>query len=81
MISRYRAASTPQAREVVLARRLLCGPNRSAAERCSNSLPGKIGYADLDRLPAAGVDDMFDRFKDTRAIIFDMRAIRMARRG
>jgi len=36
-------------------------------------LPGNIGYADLDRLPASQVAEMFDRFKDTRAIIFDMR--------
>ena len=37
------------------------------------SLPGNIGYADLDRLTVPQVEDMFERFKDTRAIIFDMR--------
>jgi C-terminal processing protease CtpA/Prc len=36
-------------------------------------LPGNIGYADLDRLPPSGVDEMFEKFKNTRAIIFDMR--------
>jgi C-terminal processing protease CtpA/Prc len=32
-----------------------------------------IGYADLDRLPISDVDKMFELFKDTKAIIFDMR--------
>lgn len=32
-----------------------------------------IGYADLDRLTTAQVDKMFESFKDTKAIIFDMR--------
>jgi C-terminal processing protease CtpA/Prc len=36
-------------------------------------LPGNIGYADLDRLPVAMVDSMFERFKNTKAIVFDMR--------
>lgn len=36
-------------------------------------LPGNIGYADLDRLPVAMVDQMFEMFKDTKAIVFDMR--------
>jgi C-terminal processing protease CtpA/Prc len=36
-------------------------------------LPGNIGYADLDRLPASQVDAMFDKFKDCPAIIFDDR--------
>jgi C-terminal processing protease CtpA/Prc len=36
-------------------------------------LPGNVGYADLDRLTVPMVDSMFDLFKDTRAIIFDMR--------
>jgi C-terminal processing protease CtpA/Prc len=34
---------------------------------------GNIGYADLDRLRLSQVDDMFEQFKNTRAIIFDMR--------
>jgi C-terminal processing protease CtpA/Prc len=36
-------------------------------------LPGRIGYVDLDRLTVAQLDAMFERFKETRAIIFDMR--------
>jgi C-terminal processing protease CtpA/Prc len=32
-----------------------------------------IGYADLDRLEMATVDEMFEKFKNTKAIIFDMR--------
>jgi C-terminal processing protease CtpA/Prc len=36
-------------------------------------LPGNMGYADLDRLTVPMVDSMFDLFKDTPAIIFDMR--------
>lgn len=33
----------------------------------------EIGYADLERLTPAQVDGMFEEFKDTKAIIFDMR--------
>ena len=36
-------------------------------------LPGNIGYADLDRLTEAMIDEMFEKFKDTQGIIFDMR--------
>jgi C-terminal processing protease CtpA/Prc len=36
-------------------------------------LPGNIGYADLDRLTVPQVDEMFERFKDCPAIIFDNR--------
>jgi len=36
-------------------------------------LPGNIGYADLDRLPSSRVDEMFEKFKDCPAIIFDDR--------
>jgi C-terminal processing protease CtpA/Prc len=36
-------------------------------------LPGNIGYADLDRLSVAQVDEMFDKFRDCPAIIFDGR--------
>jgi len=36
-------------------------------------LPGNIGYADLGRLTVNEVDSMFEKFKDTKAIIFDMR--------
>ena len=40
-------------------------------------LRGNIGYADLGRLPVSRVDSMFERLKDTRAIIFDMRGYPM----
>ena len=36
-------------------------------------LPGNLGYVDLTRLSQAEVDAMFERVKDTRALIFDMR--------
>jgi len=36
-------------------------------------LPGNIGYADLDRLLPSQVDEMFEKFKDCPAIIFDVR--------
>jgi C-terminal processing protease CtpA/Prc len=36
-------------------------------------LEGNTGYADLTRLTVAQVDAMFERFKDTEGIIFDMR--------
>jgi C-terminal processing protease CtpA/Prc len=36
-------------------------------------LDGNIGYADLDRLTPDQVDPMFEKFRDTKAIIFDMR--------
>ncbi len=36
-------------------------------------LPGNIGYVNLDLLPSNMVDTMFERFKDTKSIIFDMR--------
>ncbi|HYG62426.1 MAG TPA: S41 family peptidase, partial [Thermoanaerobaculia bacterium] len=36
-------------------------------------LPGNLGYADLTRLTPPEVDGMFERLRDTRAIIFDMR--------
>jgi C-terminal processing protease CtpA/Prc len=36
-------------------------------------LTEEIGYADLDRLEDSGVDEMFERLKNAKAIIFDMR--------
>ena len=36
-------------------------------------LPGNLGYVDLGRLPASGVDEMFEKLQNTKAIIFDMR--------
>jgi C-terminal processing protease CtpA/Prc len=36
-------------------------------------LPGNIGYADLNRLKRVDVDGMFEKFRKTTAIVFDMR--------
>jgi C-terminal processing protease CtpA/Prc len=36
-------------------------------------LPGNLGYVDLGRLTAPEVDGMFEKLKDTRALILDMR--------
>jgi C-terminal processing protease CtpA/Prc len=36
-------------------------------------LVGNIGYVDLDRLDNKDVDGMFEKLKDTKAIVFDMR--------
>jgi C-terminal processing protease CtpA/Prc len=36
-------------------------------------LHGNIGYVDLERLATEMIDGMFEKFKDTKAILFDMR--------
>jgi hypothetical protein len=36
-------------------------------------LPGNFGYVDLTRLAPTEVDSMFEKAKDTRGLIFDMR--------
>jgi C-terminal processing protease CtpA/Prc len=36
-------------------------------------LNGNIGYVDLDRLKDSDVEEMFNKFRETRAIIFDLR--------
>jgi hypothetical protein len=57
-------------------RRLTRLPRRVVSDRQGEVLrilEGNIGYADLSRLTVPEVDGMFERFKDTRAIIFDMR--------
>jgi hypothetical protein len=64
-----------QVREVKVARRVEYMP-KSQGDRAGDILrllPGNIGYADLDRLPASQVDEMFEKFKDCPAIIFDDR--------
>jgi C-terminal processing protease CtpA/Prc len=51
-------------------------PARAAAQyrgAVLRLLKGNIGYADLTRLTVPQVDSMFEMFKNTRAIIFDMR--------
>ena len=62
-------------REVKVARKVEYMP-KSQGDRAGDILrllPGNIGYADLDRLPASQVDEMFEKFKDCPAIIFDDR--------
>jgi C-terminal processing protease CtpA/Prc len=46
---------------------------RERAGDVQQLLPGGTGYVDLDGLLPDQVDGMFEKFKDTRAIIFDMR--------
>jgi C-terminal processing protease CtpA/Prc len=62
-----------QTKEVKLPRK---GGYRGDSERTGaviRRLSQDIGYADLGRLEVSRVDDMFEQFKDTKAIIFDMR--------
>jgi hypothetical protein len=64
-----------QVREVKVARKAEYMP-KSQGDRTGEILrvlPGNIGYADLDRLPASQIDEMFKKFKDCPAIIFDDR--------
>jgi C-terminal processing protease CtpA/Prc len=44
-----------------------------ANEKILRFLNSEIGYADLDRLEVSAVDSMFEMFKHTKAIVFDMR--------
>ena len=62
-------------REVRLSRRKAYQPSCYSCRTgpMLRMLPGNVGYADLDRLPASSVDSMFELFRGTRAIIFDMR--------
>lgn len=64
-----------QVREVKVARKAEYMP-KSQGDRTGDILrvlPGNIGYVDLDRLPASQIDEMFEKFKDCPAIIFDDR--------
>lgn len=58
--------------EVSLTRRVL-PPSSWRGGDVMKLLPGNVGYADLDRLTPQDVEEMFERFKNTQAIIFDMR--------
>lgn len=64
-----------QLREIKLARKAEYMP-KTQGDRSGDvlrMLPGNIGYADLDRLTVPQVDEMFEKFKDCPAIIFDNR--------
>ena len=64
-----------QVREAKVARKVEYMP-KTQGDRSGDALrvlPGNIGYADLDRLTVPQVDEMFEKFKDCPAIIFDDR--------
>jgi C-terminal processing protease CtpA/Prc len=64
-----------QVREVKVSRKVEYMP-KTTGDRTGDVLrvlPGNIGYADLDRLSASSVDEMFEKFKNCPAIIFDDR--------
>ncbi len=64
-----------QVREVKVARKAEYA-SKNQGDRTGDILrvlPGNIGYADLDRLSASQVDEMFEKFKGCPAIIFDDR--------
>ena len=64
-----------QVRELKAARKTEYVP-KTQGDRSSEILrllPGNIGYADLDRLSPSQVDEMFEKFKDCAAVIFDDR--------
>ena len=64
-----------QVREVKVPRKMKY-VSKTQGDRTSEVLrllPGNLGYADLDRLSVSQVDEMFEKFKDCPAIIFDVR--------
>ncbi|MFL6464466.1 MAG: S41 family peptidase [Bryobacteraceae bacterium] len=64
-----------RAREVSLKRSIsyLTALNSQRTGDMIKVLPNNIGYADLTRLERTDVDGMFDKLRNTQAIIFDMR--------
>jgi C-terminal processing protease CtpA/Prc len=48
-------------------------PRRERSGEVVRILDDNIGYVDLDGLAPSGVNAMFEKLKDTRAIVFDMR--------
>jgi len=72
-----------QVRELKVSRKVEYMPKTSGdrAGDVLRVLPGNIGYADLDRLPASNVDEMFEKFKDCPAIILMIAATPKERRG
>jgi C-terminal processing protease CtpA/Prc len=67
---RVKEVALPRSREFAF-ERWLTRPQRDGD--VLEMLSGNVGYADLDRLMPEEVDAMFERFEDTRAIIFDVR--------
>jgi len=63
-------------KEVQLPRKAQYGASWGISQRGGevfSLLTDEIGYADLNRLDTAAVDEMFEKFKHTQAIIFDNR--------
>lgn len=69
------AGADGQTREVKLVRskQYLSALKAQRTGEVTKILSNGIGYADLDRLQPSEVDAMFDKLRDTQAIIFDMR--------
>src|SRR5262249_11218398 len=67
-----RRGSEPE-REVTLSRTTGVRFNPYRTGEVFRLLSPKIGYVDLERLTNAQVDEMFEKFKDTDAIVMDMR--------
>jgi len=68
-------------KEVKLARQISFASAASHTWRdgpVTKIFPGNIGYADLDRLAAPQVDEMFTQFHTAKAIIFDLRGLPQA---
>lgn len=65
---------TGQHKTVTLPRRLeWAGVLEQRSGDILKLLPGGIGYADLDRFTSSMIDEMFEKFSGTKAIVFDMR--------
>lgn len=63
-------------KEVQISRKKAFGGLFDSPERdgdITKFITDDIGYVDLDRLQVSAVDEMFEKFKETKAIIFDMR--------
>ena len=71
------AGADGQAREVSLKRsnNYLQALRSQRTGDVVKTLPNNIGYADLDRLQPGEVDGMFDKLRNTEAMIFDMRGV------
>jgi C-terminal processing protease CtpA/Prc len=68
----FRRGSEPE-REVTLSRTTGVRFNPYRTGDVFRLLSPKIGYVDLEKLTNAQVDEMFEKFKDTDAIVMDMR--------
>jgi len=67
-----RTGNSPE-REVELKRESIAWLRPLRTGEVIRLIKPKIGYVDLERLPIARVDEMFEKLKDTDAIIMDMR--------